>query len=265
VPPDRVEEGAVLTDSELRAWVTENLEVIAVAAAEASGAAVPSCPGWTVADVVDHLGPIMMGWYCHNLVTAPEENDFLSAALSAPPLPDGADARVGYLRESAEKFARVVAAVDLDAPVWAFGPVGPARFWLLRAATETAVHRWDVESAVGTPTAVAPARAATSVDETVGGMWRALVEAEWPEVSPVRNPRVPDEPLGIRAVDADRTWIVRAEGGSLEVDSDGPLPDTRIEGPSGELMLYLWGRLDARAVRARGPVDAWNLCVRAGV
>jgi uncharacterized protein (TIGR03083 family) len=261
-------EVAVLTDAELRDWVAENLEAIAMTAEEHPDAAVPSCPGWSIADVVGHLAPIMMGWYRHNLVTRPEDGDFVQAAMSAPPLPDDPVARIRYLRESSEKFTQLVTSMDLDTPVWTFGPPGPARFWLLRAATETAVHRWDVEAALGTPTTIVTSRATTSVDETVRGMWRALVEADWPAASPVRNPHVPDQPLRIRATDSDRTWTVRTDGGSLVVATqatDADVPDTRIEGTSYNLMLYLWGRLDADAIHTNGPVDTWNLCVRAGV
>jgi hypothetical protein len=221
--------------------------------------------------VVEHIAPIMMGWYCHNLVTSPHDGDFITAATSAPPLPDDLPGRIGYLREASDRFAGVVASVDLDAPVWTFGPAGPARFWLLRAATETAIHRWDAEAAIGKPTAITAARAAASIDETVRGMWRALVATEWPASSPVRTPQVPDRPLWVHAIDAGRTWTVRADNGSLDVVADNDdasateRPDTRIEGRGHDLMLYLWGRQGTEGIRTRGPVDAWNLCVRSNV
>jgi hypothetical protein len=73
-------------------------------------------------------------------VIATEQGDFVAAAMSAPPMRGDLAGRIAYLREASTGFARLVESPDLDAPVWMFGSVGPARFWLLRAATETAVH-----------------------------------------------------------------------------------------------------------------------------
>ena len=105
-------------------------------------AAGPSCPGWSVADLVEHTGRV------HRSETRRVrdlESERHSAADIA--LPTRSEL-VGWFEAGAEALARVLEAAEPDAPVWNWS-VTPnlASFWWRRMAQETAVHRWDGQTA----------------------------------------------------------------------------------------------------------------------
>jgi uncharacterized protein (TIGR03083 family) len=107
-------------------------------------AAVPSCPGWSVAELVEHTGRV------HRSVTRrvqQRETERQSAAdIALPPRAELAS----WFASGAEVLARVLEAAEPDTSIWNWS-VGPkvASFWWRRLAQETAVHRWDAQSAHG--------------------------------------------------------------------------------------------------------------------
>src|SRR5687767_7014823 len=107
-------------------------------------APVPSCPGWSVADLVEHTGRV------HRSVTRRVRNleteRHPAADIALPPRPELA----GWFQSGADALARVLEAAQPDAQVWNWS-VTPnlAAFWWRRMAQETAVHRWDGEAAHG--------------------------------------------------------------------------------------------------------------------
>src|SRR5262249_47838143 len=113
-------------------------------------AAVPSCPGWAVRDLLRHTG------YVHRWATG-----FVAEGLTRPVgaseeeiLGQGpADAELpGWFREG---HAALVRALGVAAPglnCWAFLPApSPLAFWARRQAHETAIHRVDAEQAAAGP------------------------------------------------------------------------------------------------------------------
>ena len=119
----------------------------------------------------------------------------------------------------------------------------PLAFWARRQAHETAVHRYDAQSAApGGPPAPAgafdPAFAADGVDELIMGF------------APRRRYRARDagveRTLTVRALDAAGRWHVRlTDGGPTEVSRDDPAADCTLEGAAAGLYAFLWNRSDA--------------------
>src|SRR5262245_14048839 len=139
-------------------------ELLADAAQRAGlAAAVPSCPGWTVRDLLRHTG------YVHRWATG-----FVAEGLTRPVgaseeeiLGRGpADAELPFwFREGHAALVRALGAAAPGLNCWAFLPApSPLAFWARRQAHETAIHRVDAEQAVaGTadqPAGTGPASAA---------------------------------------------------------------------------------------------------------
>ena len=116
-------------------------------------APVPSCPGWTVYRLTDHLGRVHRS--VSQMMADPTPEGGRWAKL--PHAPEGPEVR-GWFAEGAAQLEADLAtfdaanAVDATAdaeetliPTWAGRQ--PPRFWARRMAHETAVHRWDAESA----------------------------------------------------------------------------------------------------------------------
>ena len=107
---------------------------------------VPTCPGWDVARLVQHLG------FIHSRVAFVVSNQRTKAPDPGElsPAPDGA-ASISWFAEQRTAMLAALTAADGDALVWnwtADSP-GPVNFWFRRMAHETLIHRVDIELAHG--------------------------------------------------------------------------------------------------------------------
>ncbi|MDX2590889.1 MULTISPECIES: maleylpyruvate isomerase family mycothiol-dependent enzyme [Streptomyces] len=209
--------------------------LLAAAAAEAgTDAKVPTCPEWQVADLLRHTGAV------HRWAAA-----LVADGHTAPrPLGDGPDLDgaelVAWYRDSHRLLVDTLAAAPADLECWTFHPApcpSPLAFWTRRQAHETAVHRYDAESARGgTASPIDAGFAADGIDELLRGFHarpRSRVRTERPRV------------LRVRAVDAgaDAVWTVRlsAEPPVTSRDAAGDA-EAELIGPAERLYLALWNR-----------------------
>jgi uncharacterized protein (TIGR03083 family) len=207
-------------------------------------APVPPCPKWTVWDLVRHLG-VVYEW---------QRTHFLTGKTTQPTherttAPEG-EAVYDWF---AEQHAAVLAGLDeLDpeAPAWNWS-VQPetGAFWHRRMAHETAVHRWDAQSAAGLPQPVDPSLASDGVAEVLevflpGGRRKGPEDAE----GVVR----------LVATDTGADWTVRVRGTDIAVlDTDtvldtGPGAQSAAAGTASDLLLALWGRVQFDVLQLEG-------------
>lgn len=249
-------------DEELIDWIVSSVGRLCGAAEQAGPEpAVEGCEGWTVGDLVDHVGRLCPGWYTYNLTMSMPDADPRRSLTSAPPFPAEFGDKLEYTRQGVATFAQAARAADLDAEVWAFGVPGPARFWVLRAATETAVHAWDAETVVGRATEIPVNRAVASVDEHHRAMYRMLRVVAAAGTGAI-VPELPADPIGIRACDAGVFLRISNVGGDVDVTVNAELPDTVIEGTAHQLALYQYGRMQPAELKRSGDLgllDRWNL------
>ncbi len=200
--------------------------------------AVPSCPGWTMQDLVGHCGEV----YAHKLAAlrlgrAPREGESVIA-------PDGA-AVVDFHDQQLAALTKELAERGPDGETWTWFPGEHSTgFWFRRMAQEAMVHRVDGELAAGGPVrTVDPVLAADGVEEVL----------EWfaghPGVLAHSASRAGS--AGEIYVDAgDHAFVVELpdDGHAVrEVDpllgldgSDGV--DAVVRGSAADLDLMLWGR-----------------------
>lgn len=209
--------------------------------AEQAGPDAPvlTCPGWTIADLVLHLGEV------HRWATAVVASGAIKLgdvpADFLGPLPEPGDA-VAWFRAGAAKLCETIANADqsIDYATFLNDPPSPRLlFWARRQTMETAMHRVDAESAVGRRTAFTPEAALDGIDEFLTGF---LPRSRSPLHSDV--PRT----LAIAPDYSDRRWIVsigpdapstqRDPAGS-PVDGDA---DCVISGSASDIYLALWNR-----------------------
>jgi uncharacterized protein (TIGR03083 family) len=217
----------------------------AVAAVEPT-TTVPSCPGWTVADLVVHVARV----YLHKaaIIRTGEEPDpwpppglAQPAQIGEPPL-----ALLGraYGELRAEFRAHEPATT---VPTW-FGPDQTVAFWIRRMAQETAIHRIDAELAARLPVTPVPGDlAADGVDEVLKRML-AYSSQEWPEdfAEMEGGHLAAEDGQDAIAISVGRqAWTIRPSP-RLVVVEDGGHRDPRvlIQGPPGAVLRWLWGRAD---------------------
>ena len=214
-----------------------------------AAAPVPSCPKWTVRDLISHLGRVYV--YVRGTV---------EGAGTQPSRPDGPTGDL--LPWFDEVFAALVSrldATDPETPAWNWSKQpNVAGFWSRRMAHETAVHRWDAQMVTGMGHPLEPELAADGVSEvldTLLPMGRGV------------NSTSPAGLVRLSASDVGHTWLVRLrpEGVTLldeaTVFDDAAEAQTGVDGTASDLLLALWGRLTPAALTVAGDPDRFAALV----
>ncbi len=203
---------------------------------------VPCCPGWTVEEVVRHVAAV----YRHKL-------PLLRTLMTGPPpqpapLPDGADP-IEWLSSALDELILALAAVDPDTPIWTWHPTERrARFWYRRMALETAVHRFDAQSAHAIQEPIESELAADGVEE--------ILELMIGPHSAQTPPQPPHGAIHFRCADADASWGVSigAEGVTWEADPEAAGHwEAVASGGASEILLFLWGRRPFQVLSVHDP------------
>jgi len=209
-------------------------------------ASVPTCPDWTVRDLVEHLATVYQHKIaCTTLQRQPEE-----PAEWPPPTPPG-DPR-DWLAASRAELLELLLDRGPAAPsaTW-WPPDQTVGFWYRRMAQETAVHRVDGESAVGEITPVAEDLAIDGIDEVLmimlEGDWSDMSAEDWGEVSP-------DAGAGqtVAVLGGDAVWRVQLRPDRVGVEIGAGPADATVGGDPSDVLLWLWGRRPVDAVQVSG-------------
>ncbi|MFG2617143.1 maleylpyruvate isomerase family mycothiol-dependent enzyme [Streptomyces sp. NPDC048507] len=204
---------------------------------------VPTCPGWTLGDLVRHCGGVHR-WFSALLLQRVQERP-AGRDLDLR-LPERDEDYPDWLAAGAAAAAEVFAGLDPDAPMWVWGADAHARFWIRRMLFETLVHRVDAERTLGLPSAIEPALARDGVDEFLTNLPFATPFA--PGVARLRGT---DRTIRFRCTDTDGSWLVRLRPDGFGLVADGPgagsgsgsgSADATVLAPAAGLLLALYGR-----------------------
>ncbi|MEU4892782.1 maleylpyruvate isomerase family mycothiol-dependent enzyme [Streptomyces sp. NPDC044780] len=241
-------------------------EQVARGAADGADAPlIPSCPGWTMSDLVLHLGGV------HRLIARvirerltqqpdltdvtlfdlPEDRAGWPGLTGAPhhgPVPVSL---VDWFAEGAARLEALFRSGDPDAAVWTWSAERTAGFWARMQTIEAALHRWDAEQAAGGPVRpIEPDLAADAVAQTFEVM--APARRAWREAPPGAGER-----FRFRRTDGPGLWTVRFEGddvrlttgaadeGAADEGADDASRAVELAGTASDLALFLWRRLPA--------------------
>lgn len=214
------------------------------AAAEAGpDLAVPSCPGWTIADLLRHVGSELA--YVRS---------FAATGTTSPPVrrdPEPAEWSATLQWFDAEYAATVALldGLDPERPVWNWAPqTKRAGFWHRRLAHEVSVHRWDAQMALGVAEPIESKLAADGVTEVLD---------TWLPAGRRTGPTDRHGVLHLVATDASQEWFVRLRGAGVALLDTATILDTddhhaRVgaAGTASDLVLTLWGRVRPEDVLA---------------
>ncbi|MDH6135736.1 uncharacterized protein (TIGR03083 family) [Kitasatospora sp. MAA4] len=221
---------------------------------------IPSCPGWSVSDLVVHLGGVHR--FLHRLIgerlmTPPDAGDLstfdLPADLADWPAPEQAPNRAPVAAQLTDWFAEGARALEEqfvrcgpNEPVWTFGPEQTTGFWPRMQSIEAALHRWDVENALGTAGPIDAELAVDAVTQTFEVM--APARRSW-----IPSPPGAGERFGFRQTDGPGRWSVHFDGADVRLTRtpDGP-GDVELAGSASDLTLFLWQRIPADRLTVTG-------------
>lgn len=202
-------------------------------------AEVPTCPGWTLRQLVTHMGR------GHRWAAA-IAGERSQAVIDPKTVADGkppADwtGAVDWMANGAQLILDGVKSAGPETPVWTFTGPKPAAWWIRRRLHETVVHRADAAIAAGVPFEVAPDVAADCLSE-----WLGLVTAR-PAADDA--PLVEGTSLHLHATDADLNvpgeWILRSDGGRITVEHEHAKGTAAVRGKAADLTLAMLRRLPA--------------------
>ncbi|PWJ50695.1 TIGR03083 family protein [Quadrisphaera granulorum] len=209
---------------------------------EALAVVVPGCPDWTLAGLARHTGGVHR-WALSALRTAPSGDPG-----DEPAGPDDDGDVPAWFAAGAQELAAVLASLSPAAPCWTFAAVeapATASFWARRQVHETAVHRWDAESALAAAGLGEAPDPAAWLEEDVAADGVAEV-ADVIARRQVRLGRTPPLP-GALALESP-------SGRSLLGGAGAAQPVAELSGPAPALLLLLWRRTTLDAELASGRV-----------
>jgi uncharacterized protein (TIGR03083 family) len=191
---------------------------------------IPSCPEWTMADLVRHVFQVQRSWYriVDEQIMTP---DFVDA-----PFPDD-ERLVDAFRDGAHRFANLLARTDPDTPCWTWGTSQTAGFVQRFQVQEAALHRWDAQQAVG---GARPLETEGAADAIV--LYADLLPMALASPQCAFDIEVVDDPSGPRVVP-----MLHAPG--------RPVAGT-LRGGASDLLLVLWKRRPVASVETDGDADA---------
>ena len=197
---------------------------------------VPSCPHWSVEDLVVHVLQVYRHkTACIRLGHNPDP--------WPPPVPPGHP--VDAMQAAVAELTAELVERGPGAPSYTWHePDQTVGFWYRRMAQETAVHRVDAELAFGPPGPIDADIATDGVAEVLD----IMLAGDWSDLA---------QPGPIRTVLLEAggsTWLVRMTPTEVAVSTmqDAAAVDATLTGDPDALLLWLWGRQDLAALRVDG-------------
>lgn len=206
---------------------------------------VPTCPGWTVGEVVRHVGSVYraaLGWLVEGSRPSRWQRD-----------PARGQTVESYLRDGLTDLVEVLSWHDPAEPAATWWPADRSYgFWCRRMAHETAVHRVDEEDAAGLEhSEITDDFAVDGVDEALS-LWFAH-KLPMLGLGGTRQ--------GVVAINTGgHCWIARAGPEETTARRCAPAEAARadavVSGRPAAVYLWLWGRRRPGAVAVEGDEDA---------
>ncbi len=188
---------------------------------------IPSCPEWTLGDLVFHLGSVHATWTAIIEDASPDER-------THHVVDDVADEElVEWFRGHTRGLLAAMVNAEPQARCWTWwGEPRTVRAVERHQVQEAAVHRWDVQNALHAPKPLEADVASDGIAEFL------LVERE--HMTAPAGARVT-----LRTIDTDEAWFVGVSGPH----------DVALSGSSSQLLLVLHGRAPIETLDVEGDVQ----------
>ena len=206
--------------SEMLRNVAALSERLASAAETDRSAAIRHCPGWTMTELVGHVGMVQGFW-----------SDVIEQGITNPDdvrrptgIPTEGDP-VHWLREQSARLLRELTEKADETPIWTWWASSQnVGFVVRRQLIEVTTHCWDAEEAVGRDVPIAVEVAVIGLEEFAEVMSRNL-RSDHPA------------PPVVDLAPSDSRWR-----GSLFAATASAGDALSLGGTASEMLLTLWGR-----------------------
>ncbi len=215
--------------------ITTHSAGVAAAAGGRLDEPIEHCPGWTMADLVQHLTEVQ--WFWATVV----EQRLQERPNDGRPTDIDRSALIERFSRGAQHLARVLEDSDQSTRVYTWAPQQQNVAFVTRhQVQEVVVHHWDAAHAAGVDFYVDPAVAADSIEEF-------LTFSVSNDDDPIDPPGVTlGGSLGLQCSDIERSWtVVDGDTQSTVRFSEGIEAGTpSIASTSSNLLLWLYSRVE---------------------
>jgi uncharacterized protein (TIGR03083 family) len=208
----------------------------------------PTCPGWTAADLVHHVA-LIQGWVGRMVaVLSPTRLRRESSDVRLPEWP----MVPAWFAVSGERLADILAAADPDAPMYSWAPDQRVAFWIRRMLHEATVHRTDLEAALGEESRIEPTVAADAIDELLDILPSAAIFR--PSVNDLHGD---GETIHLHATDTDGAgvpgeWLITLEPHGYRWSHAHVKGAVAVHATLQDLALFIYGRRRAQDLTVVG-------------
>lgn len=225
-------------------WLRVENRALVDAASINVDATVPTCPGWSVRELVLHHGSFQ-AWITGMLL----ERAQFPVAPRQVELSDDVDVLDWYL-PIGDQLVATLLEIGPDVAMWDVTGQHRSGAWARRQASETSVHRVDVQHANATAQPIV--HAGDYIDEMLTLLVPNLIK-EFAAPKPTGS-------LRLESTDEDCVWHALWEtDGSASVDGQA---DARLVGTTSDLFLALWRRPNsARVFGDASTLARWNATI----
>ncbi|MFJ9342218.1 maleylpyruvate isomerase family mycothiol-dependent enzyme [Streptomyces sp. NPDC101733] len=234
----------------------------AVAAAPSLDARVTTCPGWTLFDLVKHLGGGDRFWAA--IVGAgpadapPAEATAARAALEVPRDPETLSA---WMAASTQLLLSALREAGPDTGCWAWWSAlqtprtsgGVAR----HRVQENAVHTYDAQLAAGAPQPLPAEIALDGVEEFLFAC--VATPSAWPHKPTAFDFHTVEGRSWRLTVDGDGARSTRIPAPTAATDVGSDTAGASVHGTASELVLYLYDRVQADSLHVDGDAGLLDL------
>ncbi|MFI9063888.1 maleylpyruvate isomerase family mycothiol-dependent enzyme [Streptomyces sp. NPDC053429] len=227
----------------------------AVAAAPSLDAQVPTCPEWTLFDLVKHLGGGDRFWAAivgAGPADAPPAE--ATAARAALEVPREREALLAWLAASTQLLLSALREAGPESGSWTWWPAsqspqtsgGIAR----HRAQETAVHTYDTQLTGGAPQPLPVELALDGVEEFLFTV--CATPSAWPHKPTAFDFHTTEGRSWRLTVDGDGARSARIPAPTAATSGDSDAAGASVHGTASELVLYLYDRIPAESLQVDG-------------
>jgi len=192
---------------------------------------VAACPGWTLSDLVWHVGEVWDFW---SRVVEEHMTDLETVKSVTEPEKFAGDELIEWVTASHTAIYTALIDARPEREVWTWTGQNRDVEWVRRRmAQETAVHRWDAAHAVGQPDAIDALVASDGIDEFL---------SYFTNVNGIDG-----EDLGgtvhLHCTDTPGEWFISSlTTDGISFTREHTKGDVAIRGTASDLLLWLWRR-----------------------
>jgi uncharacterized protein (TIGR03083 family) len=215
---------------------------------------VPTCPGWTLNQLLKHVGRGNR-WSAQIIAERRAEPLDPREVRDGKP-PEDRDSASHWLHQGAQAVLDAVDRVGPETRVWTFLGPKPAGWWVRRRVHEATVHRADAALAVGAEFILPPELAADAISEWIE---RVVIESD-PHNPPVERGTA----LHLHATDdglgPTGEWTITHDEDGVNWSHDHFKGEAALRGKAADLLLAVVRRRTAEeaGVEVLGDRAVWD-------